>query len=201
MLKDVEQLGRRAEPLLAVFLEEGVHHLLEERGELRVQLAQTPWPVGEHPLEHHPDLRIREGMLGRRQFVEEHSQSMEVRAAVDLFAARIELLRRRVKDRPHKEPRLRKAESLGLDQRHPEVHDLHHLVAGDEHVLGLQVPVHRTCGVDGGETLRHLAGDVAAENLGDAAELSEERAQGLPLHVLHDEIVEVLALRACTPAS
>ena len=37
-------------------------------------------------------------MLGRREFVENDAEGMEVRAAVDLFAARLELLRRRVKD-------------------------------------------------------------------------------------------------------
>ena len=68
--------------------------------------------------------------------------------------------------------------------RQAEVEDLHLPVAGEEEVVGLEVAMHDAAGVRGGESRRHLRGDLEGlarrQRPGDQA-----LAQGLALEELH----------------
>lgn len=72
-----------------------------------------------------------------------------------------------------------------LAAHEPEVADPRAAIASDEHVLGLEVAMHRTRVVRGGETAAGL--EVEVEERSERAILVQRVAQGVPVDQLHRE--------------
>jgi hypothetical protein len=98
VFEDSEQLRRRREAPARILHQQCVDDLLEERGELRVDLAETTRVLvadaAQYLVERPAAIRVRAG----RELVEQYAERVEVRAPVHVAA--LELLRRGVLDRP-----------------------------------------------------------------------------------------------------
>ena len=189
------ELRGRGEPLLPVLREQRVDHLLEERRELRVQLAEPARLLVQH---------LPQDLRRRRPRGRDAAPSTARRGAGRGRGGR------RGRRGPHRRPGTAPAPRSGASPRTPRSGEsriassasratprsmiLTSWSGGDEDVLGLEVAVDDAGLVDGGEPLRDLAADVAAELLGDPLQLLEEVAERLALDVLHDEEVLLRAL-------
>ena len=131
-----------------------------------------------------PSLAFGERVLAREHDVEHHAQGEDVGPLV--LRVVLPLLRRHVG---------RRAAAHTLPPEgvsHPEVEDLHLAPVGDEHVGGLEVPVHDPLGVGVGEPARHLHGDVH-RLLDRQRPVVEPLLQGLPVQELEDQVRATIA--------
>ena len=130
-------------------------------------VGQAPRATGlvvQYLVQQHPR-RAAERQLAREQLIENHSQAVDVRAAVDAVRLALGLLRAHVR---------RRAEDLAVDGHRyvcglplgqAEVHQLRLTVFIEHDVGGLDVPMDNAhlvgvlqCVRDGGDELRRLAG-------------------------------------------
>ena len=184
----------RLEPLERILLEAAPNHALDRRrqtlhrsGQLRRILFQDR----AH--------RLDGGAAGERapagvHLVEHRAEAEDVGPAVDVFAA--QLLRRHVaggaEDRPRIGPqrrgRLRRAGRARRHQlRQAEVENLRAAVPGDDHVLGLQIPVDDAPLVRRRQAIRDLRRVVGRFARGQAAGI-EHLAKRLTVEQLRDDI-------------
>ena len=136
------------------------------------------------PRDHVVQGRVAHGVQAREDAIEQHAELPHVgRGAADLLA---EGLGGQVAQRSHHEARGgegRGVEFLG-EAHQAEVEDLHHALAGEEHVRGLHVAVDQAPFVGVGQPLRRLGHDLRPVE-GVEPSLLHEGREGLSLHELH----------------
>ena len=162
--------------------------LLEEGAELRTQEAEAPRRLVEDAAHHDVRVLVRVGVGARGELVEQETHAVQIGASVEAPAT-LELLGCGVEHRTDEGARLAEAHGLVDELRHAQVHHLHLLLGRDQHVLGLEVAVHGTGGVDRGQRGADLEAQGARQLLGHPLQVVEQVAERLPLHVLHHEEV------------
>ena len=107
----------------------------------------------------------------------------------------LELLGRHVSRRPHGLMRARELQAprVAAELRQPEVHELDPAEAVEEHILGLDVPVHHALVVGVLERFAQGGDDGQGLRLGQPS-IGQHLAQVGPVHELHDDPGEVLDL-------
>ena len=174
--------GKRRVSVLRVEL---AQERVDARGNRRVEEGrQLGLGLGDAP-ERHGDRVRGERVVAAEELVEDRPHREEVRAQVELLAAR--LLGRHVGGRPddrarHREPR----EVLGVAD--PEVADLHGAVLRPHDVLRLDVAVHDALLVRGGEAVQRLVHGVERDLPREAPRLLAQRVELAAVDVLHDDV-------------
>ena len=118
------------------------------------------------------------GVLAGEHHIQQHAQGIDVGAAVGLGQA--ELLRGGIAGGAQHH---RVGSAVGLDDAAGVKIDEHRLIAPQDHVAVLHVPVHRTQGVEHPQRSAHVLRYPAGLRPREHAALQQER-QGIPLDVL-----------------
>ena len=135
-------------------------------------------------VEHGHDALAREGPVAGEELVEHAARAPQVGAAVHLRA--LHLLGRHVVGGAHDRARARGGGHR--EARHPEVHDLHRPVHGEEDVGGLDVAVDDARVVRAGEPVQELHDDVHLPLQGQGPRAAEDVEEVLALEQLHRDV-------------
>jgi hypothetical protein len=176
-----EVQGRGEAPIRRLF--QGPHHDLLEAGRER-------WAEGERR-RRVEDVRPHERQVGvgleghapRQHLVENHAQRVEIAAAVDVEP--LDLLRRHVGGRPHREARAR-APIAAEEAGDAEVHDLRRAVRCDDDVGRLDVAVDHPLTVCLVERIQNAGAQTRGLPRREGTGAGQPRLQRLARHELHD---------------
>jgi hypothetical protein len=182
---DEDGLERRAvrEAPLRALGQQRPHDLGEERRRVRERRGRQARVGGDGG-----DRGVAgEGVGSGGQLLEHHAEGVEVGGRPHLTLG--ELLRRRVVERADELALPGQVDGRLEQLRHAQVGEADLVVAGDEDVLRLQVPVDDPGGVDGLEPRRDLHRDGAEQGLRHGPHLVEQVAEAPPLDELHGQVV------------
>ena len=122
-----------------------------------------------------------------KDLIGHHAEGVDIGGGSDLPALR--LLGGDVLGRAH--------HHAGLGQRHrlrglrdTEVRDLHRAIGGEQQIGGLDIPVHRSGGVDRSKAHRGLPDQVQGQRLRQLALATQHIRQTLATDILHHDVAE-----------
>ena len=168
------------------------HDLVQLGRDVRTQLRRR-LRRGREVLHRYLDRRLAvEGRLSRQELVEDDAERVEIRARIDLAAAR--LLGREVLRRPHDRARLGHLARPGA--RDPEVRHLHAALAVDEDVVRLDVAVDDAMPVREAERGEDLARVLDRDVDRSGAAADDQLLEGAAVEELHRDVVRVLRVAA-----
>ncbi len=124
--------------------------------------------------------------------VEDDSERVDIAPAVDAEALR--LLGREVGRRSHDEAGLSDVVVSADSPRDAEVGHLHLAVPGEKDVARLDVAVDDAVAMGIAESLRDVGGDGGGPHRRERSLASDDRREGLPVDVLHDDEIRPLRL-------